>query len=816
MCRTHTAPAQPIAQAMDVSSPQTNRSQKGKLASRASWSDIPPELLRLIADQIVHPIWYYNFTHPIASWRESYFTNQQKLWAMLMTVNSITNMRIVCRSWEKAMETHSVWNHICQILDPHCQDAQYHIPIPRPSLQEGGTATPPRPTRIPRIRTYTNYARTVSRCCLACRFANSLSSQGVNAGTNYYYTRPFGDVLLCDKHKVEAVCGLCLKDAYLDTWTVVDGRLVTDPKERSICITDDAEFFRGVTATCRPCRLSLLQQPLRVRGYKQTHPIIENIIEPFIECGEGSIKDILADVEEKIWLLHYTNFNELHESAVVAQRMKLKQEFRAEREAEASNRRTVASESLLQELLDNDAAPEAIQAAIAIQEAEDDDDEELLDEDFADILNASEEQNVCDMALNGWARNRILDGCWISPIDVYQGYGGPRVKADALLRLQPAWHPVNSFPNPNLMEHTDPQVTAPLPSTKPKAGTIRCPVPPPRLFQRAQYHFEMTLRRILLPAMENLVRRLVYEAELEGKDVCRLATMFSSSMLVEELTAIQLWGTDYDWSSCQTSPTITSTTTIESSSDRESPPSTIRTTPSPSPPSFTSPKTSLPSSGVFATAQRTALPSPSSTVIPLPTRYLSHIPHVPRAPEHVGPNALCLVDHVWREACAGLFKCQCGICLRASGIADARERVKRKARDDQEDVEAPREVPEIEGEPLQTLQREKAPSVSPKLRSVNVSDESEAGELPSSGRGPSSTPSSPRSLRRSRTATSDDEDLDDGRDRKRYKISPPQSVEPTGRRRGREEIEDTDVAMKETVEDQTREVKKSRVDQAEV
>lgn len=532
--------------------------------------------------------------------------------------------------------------------------------------------------------------------------------------------------------------------------------MVQDRAFCTISVTDDDEMLPGVAATCRSCRHTLIYSMFRGKQPDAVRRIIAQVSESFIESADGTIREVQADIEEKSWLTLNTNYVEIWNSAVALERMRLKQEMRAEREAEMM---AGGSEARLQQLLDSNADPAAVEAALAMQtgivEEEDDDDDDMIDEEFGDLLTSDEETNVLDISLTGWARQRILQGCWISPVDLDHGQTVTRYNNETLQTLPPAWHPVNSLAT------SDPAAQI----RHPRTPLLRCPPPPSRIIPRTQWYWESSFRSIVLPALNNLVQRLVYEAESEGKDVCRLALNYTSYRLLDELTTAQLWAKDYDWSNCQTSPTITSSTTIDTSSDRDSPPSTIRTTPSPSPPASSNSPKNAPLS-VFATQQQR---TPQTATFPLPTRFVDHIPWIPRAQEHVGTSVHHCLSKLWVEACAGLFKCQCGICQRAAGITEARRRL----RDGEEDAPA--------------AKRQKAPSPPPADQRMRPST-----PPPSSSPAPfevvsedsrSSSPV-PSSLRRSRTIT-DDEEEDDGRDVKRMKVDSPTKT----RRRSHEEVD---------------------------
>ncbi|KAG8912383.1 hypothetical protein FRC00_004630 [Tulasnella sp. 408] len=674
------------------------RSQKGKVATKGSWADLPHDVLRQVANHLFSGTFTYWYSHPTPAWRDWGACKQPQLWATLMGLQEISSIRLVCMNWQAAMETHQVYHVACNNLDPQFLDAQYYLQLPRLPQAAGGVLNAAVGARRARNttaqRTYTTYARTFSHCCLPCRFASPGDSKGVNIATSTMWSRYFGDVGICDRHRPELVCGFCLKDYYLDCWRYNNhGQPYHDQRNRTIAVTEDDDYCRGIIATCRSCRSVLIRGLVRNKIPRHAADLTESVLDTFIECGEGAIKDLLGEVDEKIWLASHTNYRELHESALAVERMRLKQELRAEREAEGIMEGRVSTEARLQALLDSGASPEEIEDALQMQAVEEEEDDELLDDEYGEVLTAAEEANVNDMAISGWARNRILEGCWLSPLDIWHGDGGIRVRTEVLQRLPQSWHPVNSYLN-----GPDPMIDlqqAPIPQNqmKPRLASIRCPHPPARIFQRAQTLYEYSFRQIVSPALSNLVQRMICEAEAEHKDVCRVVTCITTDMLLEEMRTIQLW----------------------------------------------------------------------EAAMPLPDRYLDHIPHIPRAAEHMGANTRHLLEGAWREATAGLFKCQCSICLRASGIAEAREAARRKAREEEEARDR-RQLQQQQGNLV--VKRESAPPPpSPGMDVVADSEVEEDGEV-------RSPPVSPTPLRRSREATEDERE-DPGRETKRQRITPP-------------------------------------------
>lgn len=106
------------------------RSQKGKVATKGSWTDLPPEVLRYVLDAFprrdARPVrssspsfavcshvanilfmGTYNFWlgHPTPSWRDWSAGKQPLLWATLMALQEISSIRLVCMNWQAASES---------------------------------------------------------------------------------------------------------------------------------------------------------------------------------------------------------------------------------------------------------------------------------------------------------------------------------------------------------------------------------------------------------------------------------------------------------------------------------------------------------------------------------------------------------------------------------------------------------------------------------------------------------------------------------------------------------------------------------------
>ncbi|KAI0302312.1 hypothetical protein B0F90DRAFT_204770 [Multifurca ochricompacta] len=134
---------------------------------------------------------------------------------------------------------------------------------------------------------------------------------------------------------------------------------------------------------------------------------------------------------------------------------------------------------------------------------------EIDPDDYETLAMAEELHSVREMAQSDWARTRILDGLWLSPADDWYGYRP---------RLPNAEHPA-----PWVLAVADGQV-------HPVPVTLRVPPAPTYHLADQLYRvFERQLRKILLPAMQNVIKRIMYQGRSEAMKI--VAAMDSEDVL---------------------------------------------------------------------------------------------------------------------------------------------------------------------------------------------------------------------------------------------------------------------------------------------
>ncbi len=150
-------------------------------------------------------------------------------------------------------------------------------------------------------------------------------------------------------------------------------------------------------------------------------------------------------------------------------------------------------------------------AVLEIQETEKEKELEMEMEMMQDVelLSVTENNGARDLALNDSARRRILYGCWVSPADSFYGF----------------WRPPRDLLSPESVELV--KAAHPVPWTldagagrdHPSAAQVFTATPPTySLYEQTFHAHRRMLTSLLLPAMKNLVRKVVIDAGVDGVD----------------------------------------------------------------------------------------------------------------------------------------------------------------------------------------------------------------------------------------------------------------------------------------------------------
>ncbi|KAH6884062.1 hypothetical protein BKA70DRAFT_1411100 [Coprinopsis sp. MPI-PUGE-AT-0042] len=437
--------------------------------------------------------------------------------------------------------------------------------------------------------------------------------------------------------------------------------------------------------------------------------------------------------------------------------------------------------------------PEVRRQAV-LREADDfesvaDDEESLEDEDEDDedaSILQTEENGVKELALGDWARARILDGYWISPADSWYsletGYPPPAPRWQRLLTEEQnieskkgeGWtHAVHPCPwtiDKDSEESANARVAAEVSSSSagasaeirsehqgedkhmseepeeshPHWAIVVADIPPSyALCEQAFIAHGKMMRTILLPAMKNVVRKIVMEcgaaaSASEAYESYRGKTkrledpaIVASRMSLEDVVKIlreeeAVWFDGVDWAQIsknkveandarvrREAATAASTTSASPPADEDdrgsyegemyrtattasassgsgsgSGPSpvlsttTLATTPSPhiSASKHLSEDKMVDEEGMVVEENPKIL-IPVSPILDQP-KMLRPIPYVPMSIARFPQYTIEALKSVWREACAPLYQCRCSICERAAvaqAAAEARYEQARRA-----------------------------------------------------------------------------------------------------------------------------------------
>ena len=301
------------------------------------------------------------------------------------------------------------------------------------------------------------------------------------------------------------------------------------------------------------------------------------------------------------------------------------------------------------------------------------------DEDDAELMSLTEDAGgVRDIAIADWARNRILDGFWISPADQWYGHVVPGYRPDLVEARHPCpWNRGAIYDGAlEEGEAQSPSETGHEGAVEirhPRPKTIKAEFPPSfALCEQVYRAYQRQMRDILHPAMSNLVRRIVMESSADDLDPTLRVARMSLDEVAKELRDEAVWYDGIDWlerranrekeereSNSRTASTITTggpgegqngeddDSSISSRSDASShttspvlSTTTLQTTPSP-PPSGDTPTSSSSAkddesetSSPLATRMGMVYPIPLRPVLKSP-KLIHPIPYIPETFAHL-------------------------------------------------------------------------------------------------------------------------------------------------------------------------------------
>ncbi|KAJ3820799.1 hypothetical protein F5880DRAFT_1586150 [Lentinula raphanica] len=616
---------------------------KGKLTNR-NWALLPEELVRTIGTYF---IWDHSMTNYCPDqWQARHFWQNRMVYTALRDAQEVEKFMRICPQWGAAMETHMFWMHVIALIDPH-DTLGVHVWV----RNTNSSAPPVKPNPYQHYRNITRYS------CFVCRVNTPNTVHGLGTGKRIVTTPWLNYCTVCRDHDKPraAFCGLCLREA--QSYEV---ELQINPAYHVGCIeNEDHELWPNVQATCRSCRAEWLWRKACVanirdavggRRFRIDDWEAKSTVDGFIDLAEGRISDVLLVARERYWIRTHTKLADMLSQALAANRYEGREE------------RLTA-------------------AAAAGQDAEMELSDEEDDEDDLELAQLTEDGGIRELALGDWARNRILDGFWISPADQWYNHVQPDLPWD-VRAIHPCFrtHEADAMVEQGLEGSEDGRQRTE--SGHPRLLTVRGPIPPSHpLCEQTFNAYRKQMRIVLLPAMKNIVRRIVIESGADAADPAIRASRMTMEDVMKELQDEATWFDGVDWLERRRNARRDAAAREEATSDNHSTSSGS---------SKSSDESSTVTSPVLSTSTLQTTPSPppieekptgtdtknvhravTIAVMPVldPPRLIHPIPHVPVMAAHLPYFSLEALRMVWREACAPLYHCRCKICERAQAAA---------------------------------------------------------------------------------------------------------------------------------------------------
>ncbi|KAF6746755.1 hypothetical protein DFP72DRAFT_822776, partial [Ephemerocybe angulata] len=671
---------------------------KGK-ATHRSWPQLPEELIKLIGSFYLRDI--VSTAYCPETWESYDSLHQRMIYATLRDGLSLErNVMTVCGSWHRALQNHPIWQRSVQLLDPtDTFRAAFYVSKPVASL--GGSAAAQRQAK--RHSMWKHLRHIMLYSCIVCRLNSPNTHFGlgcVNYSAGVAYTAGLGTVTVCRDHekRKSAFCGLCLKDnPSFETASLTGllGRMMgpgmnlQSSQAFSALLMDigcleneDEETWPSIETTCKSCRLEWLWKKACYQAmdreaiggppapanaaslpkHKAHYPIpslntllqnspdweTRHTVEGFVDMAEGTINDVLTLAREKWWLRKNTKLGDMMGQALAARRW------------DGS--------------IEEDDLDESVE-----DELEDDDEED------ASVMQ-SQENSVRELALGAWARAKILDGFWISPADVWynhdkiykgSGMGLDQKKEGWTLAVHPCPWTIEKESEAEDQRSVQGSVGSSdqeeEEETHPRWETVVSTYPPTfHLCEQAYQVAQRQMRTILLPAMKNVVRKIIMECGAANP------VLIATRMTIEDVVRVLreeegVWFEGYDWlekrrNEKEASDTAAAAAKRKRNEDGTSTGSgtspvlsttTLQTTPSPPP------STTEEDEYESEYEEESPIRIPVDPVLASP-KLLRPIPYVPLSVKGFPTFTIQALKQTWREACQPLYVCRCRICERAA------------------------------------------------------------------------------------------------------------------------------------------------------
>ncbi|KAG8756462.1 hypothetical protein FRC11_005297 [Ceratobasidium sp. 423] len=497
---------------MASTDPITSGMRKGKRTSAA----LPLVAIRLIIDWTVTVDGPYCIPGCVEEWGH-------QVWLGLHLARVLATLRRV------SPDEHPTWRTLCMMFDPHMVLAR-----PRPHLNPAQVPSQP-PLNADTFRRIIRATCLV--CAVSCPDVYSYRRRMARVPQTPTYPTPsaiWGIIPACAVHRPLAFCARCLRSELATIGLYGNPHLALAPlaanerdPELVRCLDLRTSSGAGIRAVCGACRSERIRTELiRGRGAnmapwmgsgfwdwdydgadvwsvpwdgglsrrdaeKLLHSEeVAGVFTQYVEYGDWTVREAIEEMEERVWMRWWTKASEMEGLVRATARLQRMEERAAEP-------------------LDTD----------------DESDEE------DDLLSLSDEFGLRDMIFQDWARNRILEGIWLSPhMDINQYYATASSNPE-FRHMPPRWAPRHPFGRvqrtpPTLprefrwtisvaaRDARDPQDQRRTYARVPANFYLSNPPPPSRIAYNLARAWETTMRSIIGPAITNVVSRIVKECKV--------------------------------------------------------------------------------------------------------------------------------------------------------------------------------------------------------------------------------------------------------------------------------------------------------------
>ncbi|KAF8608181.1 hypothetical protein BDV93DRAFT_603044 [Ceratobasidium sp. AG-I] len=516
-----------------------------------------------------------------------------RVWFALHHARALATLRAVSRAWRAVVDAHPAWRVLCATFDPLAA-------LPR-SPPPQVLPTPPGVVPSQALATADSFRAIIRETCIVCAIScpdgtayRRRAARYPAAPTGAAPSALFRLIPTCATHRPLAFCAWCLRAEPATLGFATAPQLALAPlaaNERDAELTRalDLRAGAGVRAVCGGCRHERIRTELvRGRGvnmapwmgsgfweweWETSGPDpagwmapwpdgslcardasrllrtdeIAAVVSQYVEYGDWTVREAVDEMEERVWLRYWTKANEM-EGLVRATARLQRMEERAEELRERARQRQVfaAGGELGLGLGVQNTAP-GLDMSLDVLGNEYADDESDEDDD---LLSLSDEFGLREMIFQDWARNRILEGIWLSPhLDIasYHTAASNNPEMRTLPSRVAPRHPLSSSPGrtpPTLprrfqwtvitgVRERDDSDRSTQPSPSPTQSSpnspqpqqrrtyvhtptnfyLSTPPPPSRLTYHLARAWESALRGVLGPALGIIVGRVVRECE---------------------------------------------------------------------------------------------------------------------------------------------------------------------------------------------------------------------------------------------------------------------------------------------------------------